>query len=189
MFKNLMVVSQPAANRDGIVVQWCMEDLAREMKGCNVIQQHDLVGCQSTVEVKKKRAHLRMPDCVIAGDMTACLQLVDILPAKESKTIVNDLEPTLRQWLKRKSEELGTPTNYTLGPTEVAMLGGKIYLGLQEWLKSWDWIYHGMRQGGHLAYLPDIEEGKMRRVEEYPWYSAQNTRHHPPHQNKILGTS
>ena len=79
-----------------------------------------------------------MPDCVIAGDMTACLQLVDILPAKKSKDIVTDLEATLRQWLKRKSEELGTPTNYTLGPEEIAMLGGRIYLGLRDWLKSWD---------------------------------------------------
>ena len=169
VFRNLMVISQPASNRDGIVVQRCMEDLAEELRGCNVLQQHDLVGCQSTVEVKKKRAHLRMPDCVIGGDMTACLQLVDILPAKKSKDIVTDLEPTLKQWLKRKAEALGIPTNYTLGPEEVAMVGGRIHAGLEEWLQSWDWIYHGMRQGGHLAYLPDIELGRMRKVEEYPW--------------------
>ena len=53
LFENVIVMQQPAAYRDAIIVGWCMEDL-HERYDC-VLQQHDLVGIQSTSEIKKKR--------------------------------------------------------------------------------------------------------------------------------------
>jgi len=46
-----LILQQPAAFRDGIIVGWCLEDLNRRHKF--VMMQHDLVGCQSTAEVKQ----------------------------------------------------------------------------------------------------------------------------------------
>ena len=33
-------------------------------------------------------------------------------------------------------------------------------------MKDYDFIWYGARQGGHVAYLPDLEQGKMITVEE-----------------------
>ena len=54
LFVDVLVLQQPAAYRDSIIVAWCMEDLEKDHK--LVMMQHDLVGCQSSEPVKKKRS-------------------------------------------------------------------------------------------------------------------------------------
>ena len=48
-----------------------------------VHMQHDLVGCQSTPEIKKLRVHLGQPDFVIDGDMTSVSQVTDLMADKK----------------------------------------------------------------------------------------------------------
>ena len=161
-----MVMQQPAAYRDAIIVGWCMEELAKDCpRGC--MQQHDLVGCQSTAAIKKLRQHLHQLDAIVAGDMTACLQLTDIMCAKKVKDIARDMAAFIKAWLKRKAAAKEEEVKYVIGPREILMIVNKIHDGLLEWLEKYDWIYAGARQGGHLAYLPDMKSGRLQKLEEF----------------------
>ena len=85
--KKFLVMQQPAAFRDGIIVGWCMEDLHSRRKGVGTMQHHDLLGCQATAEVKQLRFLYGQPDSCIAGEMTACSQVTDIMIAHYVKVI------------------------------------------------------------------------------------------------------
>ena len=41
------------------------------------------------------------------------------------------------------------------------MIFNEIHDGLAEWLKVYDFVVHGLRQGGHLAYLRDKTTGRL----------------------------
>jgi len=137
-----------------------MEDLQKDHK--LVMMQHDLVGCQSSESVKKKRRIMWQPNAVIAGDMTACLQVTDIMCAKKVKEISSRYAPRLKAFMKRKAAETGTACKYVVGAREIMMLMQEVNKGLQQWLEETDWIYAGARQGGHLVYLPDLKAAESK---------------------------
>ena len=100
-----LILQQPAAFRDGIIVAWCMQDL--HLRRPYLLMQHDLVGCQATAEVKKLRFMLMQPDAQICGEMTACSQLTDIMIARAVKGIARKQIPEIRRWLKEKARKSG----------------------------------------------------------------------------------
>ena len=120
LFKNIMVIQQPAAFRDTVVVGECMKDLAETLP--SLLMQHDLVGCQSSPAVKRLRMHLHQADALIAGDMTACLQLIDIICAKKVKDISRAEAAFVKKWLKRKAAHTAEAVKYVVGPLEVMMI-------------------------------------------------------------------
>ena len=164
LLKRFLVMQQPAAFRDGITNGWCMEDLHQREK--YVMVQHDLVGSQATAEVKQLRWAYMQPDSTIAGEMTACSQVTDIMIAHVVKSIARKEMPRIRQWLKQKARRQGKEVKYALGPLEILMIAEAIDKGLEKWLKEYDFVFHGARQGGHLAYLPDVDVKKLVPVEE-----------------------
>ena len=137
-----------------------MSELQERNEGEPCLQQHDLLGAQSTVEIKKLRAFLNVLNCIIAGDMTAALQLTDIMAAKKNKDIVREHELEIKEWLRRKALQHKRPIDYTIGHEELMMIANRIYDGLQEWLEKYDWVLAGARKGGHLAYLPYMPDPK-----------------------------
>ena len=159
-----LLTMQPAAFRDGIIVAMCMEDLHRRRK--YVYQQHDLVGIQATQEVKKRRFLYMQPDTNIAAEMTACSQATDIMIAHPAKSISRAKMPEIRQWMKANARKNNTEVSYKVGFLEMLMLVDEIDKGLRKWLEEFDFIFHAVRQGGHLAYLPDLEKGRLVTVED-----------------------
>ena len=69
----------------------------------------EAAAAESTVEIKKLRAHLGQPDCVIEGDMTACSQVPDIMVVKKAKDICFANEVEIKSWLKRKADDPDDP--------------------------------------------------------------------------------
>jgi len=166
LFEGITVMMQPAAVRDSIITGWCTKQLGAE-KPHGVVQQHDLVGSQTTAGVKKIKMHMHILECIIAAEMTACSQVTDIMCAKKTKTIAHNAAPEIKKWLKRKAAHNSEEVKYAIGPVEMMMLANKIHEGLQAWLQESDWILAGCRQGGHLAYLPDLKAGRLRPVEDF----------------------
>ena len=164
LLEKFLVLQQPAAYRDAIIVAWCMKDL--HTKYPYVLQQHDLLGAQATTEVKKLRHLLNIPECLIAGNMTDCLQLTDIMIANVVKSIARQEMPGIRRWMKAKALAQGGGMKYTVGNLEILMIAEKIDDGLKSWLEDYDFIFSAARQGGHLAYVPDLVEKKLITVEE-----------------------
>ena len=164
LMEKFLVLQQPAAYRDAIIVAWCMIDLHKKYP--YVLQQHDLLGAQATTEVKKLRHLLNIPECLIAGNMTDCLQLTDIMIANVVKSIARQEMPGIRRWMKAKALDQGGGMKYTVGSLEILMIAEKIDDGLKNWLEDYDFIFSAARQGGHLAHVPDLVEKKLITVEE-----------------------
>ena len=166
LMQRFLVLQQPAAFRDEIIVGWCMEDLHRREK--YVLQQHDLLGCQSTAAIKQKRWSYMIPDAILAGEMTASEQLTDIMIAHYVKYIARQEMPRIRQWLKERAKKKKTEVKYAIGSLEILLIAKAIDEALEKWLETYDFIFYGARQGGHLAYLPDVDAvpPKMITVEE-----------------------
>jgi hypothetical protein len=164
LLQQFLVLQQPAAFRDGIIVGWCMEDLHNREK--YVMMQHDLVGAQATAEVKQLRWAYMQPSACIAPEMTACTQLTDIMIAHVVKSIARKEMPRIRQWLKHRARKNGEEVKYTMGTLEILLIAEAIDKGLNEWLKTYDFVFHGARQGGHLAFLPDLQKQILITVEE-----------------------
>ncbi len=141
-----------------------MEDLHARHK--NVLMQHDLVGCQSTAEIKKLRAHYGQPDCIVAADMTATCQVTDLMAAKKAHDIAFEHQVEIKRWLREKARELNMDVNYAIGPLELMLIANVIHDGWVSWLNEADWVLCGARQGGHLAYLPDMVEKRLKPFEE-----------------------
>ena len=74
--------------------------------------------------------------------------------------------PGIRAWLKERAREAGEDVKYTVGVLEIMLIAEKVDIMLEKWLERYDFIYEGARQGGHLAYLPDLELGKLVKVED-----------------------
>ena len=134
-----LILQQPAAFRDGIIVAWCMQDL--HLRRPYLLMQHDLVGCQATAEVKKLRFMLMQPDAQICGEMTACSQLTDIMIARAVKGIARKQIPEIRRWLKEKARRSGEAANYKAGVLEILMISEAIDRDLQRWLDEYDFIF------------------------------------------------
>ena len=49
---------------------------------------------------------------------------------------------------------------------EVLLILQAVDKKLQDWLKNYDFVFAGARQGGHCAVLPDMEKQRMVTVEE-----------------------
>ena len=164
-FEMFMVFQQPAAMRDGAIVAWCMEEM--HVDHPYVMQQHDLLGAQSTSEVKELRFLLNQPDAVLCGEMTAPCQVTDIMIAEPVHAVARWELPKIRQWLKENAMKRGSAeVKYRVGLLEILMICEAIEKYLRQWLEDYDFILAAARMGGHLAYLPDLEQGKLVRMEE-----------------------
>ena len=84
LVERFLILQQPAAYRDAVIVAWCMKDLHKREP--YVMQQHDLLGAQCTAEVKKLRFLLGQVNAILCGDVTAICQLTDIMIAHYVKS-------------------------------------------------------------------------------------------------------
>ena len=60
-----------------------------------------------------------IPECLIAGNMTDCLQVTDIMIANVVKAIARREMPQIRRWMKVKAKNAGEKMKYTVGTLEV----------------------------------------------------------------------
>ena len=168
-FEEFMVCQQPAAMRDAVIVAWNMEEM--HIDHPYVMQQHDLLGAQSTAEVKDLRFLLNIPDAIICGEMTAPTQCTDIMIANPVQEVGHQELPKIRQWMKEFAKKNGeAEVNYKVGLLEIILIADAIERHLRKWHAEYDFILAAARQGGHLAYLPDLEKKKLVPVEAASTY-------------------
>ena len=96
--------------------------------------------------------------------MTASMQLTDQMAVEKAHDVVHSMAADLRQWMRAKASHMREEVTYAIGPCELLKIASKIYQELSDWLDGEDGIYQGLRQGGHLAYLPDLCENKSRKL-------------------------
>ena len=158
LFKHFLLLQQPAAYRDGIVTAWSMEDLQKTIEEdhgghkVTIVQMHDMVGCQSTAEIKQLRVLLCIFSCLVGADMTARLQLTDLEKARKVHTISWNRQLDIKRWLRRKAMQVGGTPTYVITPLELGMLCEAIQIGLIEDEEKTEGILNTLVATGVLAY-------------------------------------
>ena len=102
-FEHTEVMQQPRAVRDEIIIKWCQEDLKLILGDVPIPQQHDLLSTQWTQATRQNAFALGIMRSVIAGQMTARLQLTDVMSAKMSHEYAAEYTRAQGQLLRRKA--------------------------------------------------------------------------------------
>ena len=95
------VMQQPAAVRDEVIIVWSQQELTQSLGDVQVLQQHDLLGTQWRKAARESAFALNILRTVIAGQLTAKLQLTDVMSAKMSHDLARESVEALRRILKR----------------------------------------------------------------------------------------
>ncbi len=167
LFAYITVMQSPAAYRDEITVSYGQEDLHRSYK--NVLQQHDLLGSQFSSGARTKALALHQLKAIIAAEMTAILQLTDIMSAKKSKEVAKRVVMQVKRLQKRAAISEKIKPTYRFGKREMLQICNEIGKELYQWQDETDFIVKGMRVNGMFAYRPDFETKKLYSVEDEEW--------------------
>ena len=150
-----------------MVVGYCMDDLNRQFE--QILQQHDLLGTQFSPGTKRKAFLLHQNKTIIAAQMTALLQLTDIMSAAKAKKIVRSSRVELKRLLKRRAIAENSKVVHKCGKREIMWVCKRIAEDLEEWNKEEKYIVKGMRTSGMFAWRPDLEQQKLVRADEQEW--------------------
>ena len=101
---------------------------------------------------------------MIAAQMTARLQLTDIMPAAKMKKIMFCKRHQLKRLLRRKSIAERKKAIYKCGPREIMWIVNEIGKEMEKWNEEEEYILKGVRQAGMLAYRPDFEKKCLVRA-------------------------
>ena len=116
-----------------VTVGYGQEDPNRQHK--QILQQHDLLGTQFSPGTKRKAFLLGQVKTVIAAQMTALLQLTDIMSAAKAKKIVKTSRNEVKRLLRRKAIDEREKPSYKCGKRELLWICSKI----GEEMESWQW--------------------------------------------------
>ena len=115
----------------------------------------------------------------IAAEMTPVLQLVDLYSAKKGKDIVDDQKHFIRSMLREEAKRPKNTCTFKRTPLTIMELVNKIHEGLEQELQKSDWIIHHMRQAGHLAYRPSVQEHKLVPTDDDKYKGQAWLKQHP----------
>ena len=98
---------------------------------------------------------------VIAAQMTALLQLTDIMSAAKAKKVVNKKRWQLKKLLRRRAIYERTRASYKCGKREILWICNEIAKEMEQWNEEEEYILKGLRQSGMLAYRPDYDSKQL----------------------------
>jgi len=119
LFLDTCVMQQPAAVRDEVIIVWSQQELKQSLGEVPVLQQHDLLGTQWKKAARESAFALNILRTVIAGQMTAKLQLTDVISATMSHDLAKESVDCQRSLLKRKAVHEGALTVKKFGKREI----------------------------------------------------------------------
>ncbi len=166
-FKDVVVMQQPSATCDEIIVGWSMEDLGKRFPAC--VLQRDLVSGALSDNAKLAAYLQQVIPCWIGPGMTPVVQVTDTDVAFPLKRIIERKKVEISQEFKEIALLAGRDTSFKMGPPELM----KVLCGAVEEFKqvadAQELVLHALRRNGQLAYI--TLNGKFEKLSEEncPW--------------------
>ena len=167
LFEHIVVVQQPSATADEVIVGWSMEDLSLRFPA--VLLQRDLVSGALSSRARMA-AHLSQVICCWVGPgMTPVVQITDTDVAFPLKAKIKKVKQIFEQSAKVQALKEGRPVSYAMGPRELMEV---LMLAVREFKQEADasnLVLKALRRNGMLAYYPF--NGKFEKIDENicPW--------------------
>ena len=162
-FEDLVVMQQPCANADEIIVGWGLEDLQQRFPA--ILLQRDLVsGALSSRD--RMAAHLSQCVCCWIGpNMTPATQVTDTDVAFPFKAKLRREKERLEQFAKAQALKQGVEVSFTIGPWELLQVLAPAIREFKAQADAEQLVLKALRRNGQLACYPTMASSSacMRR--------------------------
>ena len=166
-FEELVVMQQPAATCDEIIVGWSLEDLGKRFSG--VVLQRDLVSGALSSRAKLAAYLQQIIPCWVGPGMTPVVQVTDTDVAFPLKKIIERRKWDITKEFKELAIKEGRETSFKMGPPELMKVLYGSVMEFKEWADAQHLVLRALRRNGQLAYIP--KNGKLEVITEElcPW--------------------
>ena len=171
-FEQIIVMQQPAATTDEIIVGWSMEDLGQRFPAS--VMQRDLVSGALSSRAKLAAYLQQVIPCWIGPGMTPVVQVTDTDIAYPLKRKIEQHKLKITKEFKELAIKDGRETSFKMNPPELMKV---LYNSIKEFNQEADasqLVLHSLRRNGQLAYIP--KDGQFQKLTEEicPWMSKLN---------------
>ena len=149
LFKDLIVMQQPAAFLDGVLHKWVLEDQAK--LGSSLFQRDSLATTMSKQALEKMGLAWQL-QAIVAGKMTPVLQLTDTDFAYLFKSNLANAKASLQQELKATASRKGERADMKYGLYEVMKLLQEAFQATKKQAAERNLVLAGLRRNGMLTY-------------------------------------
>ena len=167
LFKNLVVMQQPAAFIDGILHHWSLEDLFQRYPR-SIWQRDALQTHMSEQAVADYRLGWQVP-VWIAGKMTPVLQLTDTDIAFLMKAYSQTAKEKVACDMKALAREAGVRASFEFGTYDILKVIQEANTMLEKKVKESNLVLAAFRRNGMLAYRPCFKEGRLVLAGSQAW--------------------
>ena len=164
VMRHFLVMSQPAAMMDGVIMAWQIRDMAKKYPMS--LWQRDCFAAAFTSEVRAMQFMSHQVSASVMAKMTSALQLTDTDFSHRFKSKVRngvDEKMTKGQSEIRK-DEVGPSEQYKLSTYDLAQILDKAMEEMIQANESEQWVLKGLRRNGMLALRP--EKGGVMRFQD-----------------------
>jgi hypothetical protein len=168
-FLDVVVMQQPSATCDEIIVGWSMEDLGKRFPA--TVLQRDLVSGALSDNAKLAAYLQQVVPCWIGPGMTPVVQVTDTDVAFPLKKIIERKKVEISQEFKEIAILAGRDTSFKMGPPELMKVLCGAVKEFKETADAQQLVLHALRRNGQLAYI--TLNGKLEKLSEElcPWMS------------------
>ena len=156
--RNFLVMSQPAAMMDGVIMAWQIKEMGRRYPMS--LWQRDCFAAAFTPEVRQMQFVSHQVGSSVMSKMTSALQLTDTDFSHRFKSKVrNGVDEMMTQGQSKiRKDEVGPSEQYRLSTHDLAMILDKAMQEMIEANENEQWVLQGLRRNGMLALRPEKEE-------------------------------
>jgi len=176
LLKDHVVMQQPSATVDEVIVGWCMEDLMTRFP--QFVLQRDLVAgaLSNSAKLAAKIAHAICS--WIGPQMTPVAQLTDTDVAFILKSFMKRSKDRLIQQMKKRAQQSMDEVSFRCDAFEIATICAESHQALVQRNADTKLILKALRRNGQFAWRPDLAAGKLVKVDDQPWAAGMKMGSH-----------
>lgn len=166
-FKEVIVMQQPSATADEIIVGWGLEDLGKRFPAA--VLQRDLVSGALSSRARMAALMQQIVCCWIGPGMTPVTQVTDTDVAYPLKMKIRKFKSSLSQELKTLALKEGREVSFKMGCQELMQIVCKSVKEFREEVDPEELVLKALRRNGQLAFVPINGEFQKITQENSPW--------------------
>ena len=167
LFANVVVMQQPSATVDEVIIGWGMEDLMERFP--QFLLQRDLVSGALSENAKLAAKIAHAVCCWVGPGMTPVCQLTDTDIAFVLKSFIRRSKDRLVLAMRQRAADAGERASFCCSNFEILTMVAESHRDLVKRNEETQLILAGLRRNANFAWRADIAAGKMVKVDGQEW--------------------
>ena len=150
-FEEIIVMQQPSATVDEVIVGWSLADLRSRFP--QVMLQRDLLSGALASRARVASYLSGVLECWIGPGMTVVMQITDTDVAFVLKRLLAKFKMQITRTMKDEALQEGQAVVFKMGPAEIMEVVYKSVMEFKESIDKGDLTLQALRRNGQLAYI------------------------------------